>query len=72
LVGELESSLRHVGHGLQRIERTAGAERLSRGHHPHVDILLMSSLDLLLLLLQQLNLLLDGELFHCRAMLVHP
>jgi membrane protein required for beta-lactamase induction len=64
LVGELESSLRHIGHWLQRIERTTRTKRLSRRHHPHVDILLMRSLNLLLLLLQQLNLLLNGKLLH--------
>jgi hypothetical protein len=64
LVGELESSLRHIRHWLQRIERTARTDRLSWRHHPHVDILLMRSLNLLLLLLQQLDLLLNGKLLH--------
>lgn len=66
LVWELEGVLRHVGHGLQRIEAATGNHRLSRGYHSHVDILLLRSLDLLLLLLQQFNLLLDGKLLHCR------
>jgi hypothetical protein len=61
LVRELES----IAHGLQRIEWSAGADGLARGHHAHVDILLMGGLDLLLLLLQELNLLLDCKLFHC-------
>jgi len=39
---------------------------LGRGNHAHVDILLVGSLDLLLLLLKQLDLLLDSQLFHCR------
>lgn len=40
---------------------------MGRRHHAHVDILLVGCLDLLLLLLQQLDLLLDGQLFHCGA-----
>ena len=38
---------------------------LSGRDHAHVDILLMGSLNLLLLLLKQFNLLLDSKLFHC-------
>lgn len=38
--------------------------------HAHVDILLVRSLDLLLLLLKQLDLLLYSQLFHCREMYV--
>jgi hypothetical protein len=37
---------------------------LGRRHHAHLDVLLMS-LKLLLLLLQQLDLSLNGKLFHC-------
>lgn len=37
---------------------------LAGGYHAHIYILLMGRLDLLLLLLQELNLLLDGQLFH--------
>ena len=39
---------------------------LLRLDHTKVDILLVSSSDLLLLLLQKLNLLCKSELFHCR------
>jgi len=59
LLGELEGALwRHAR--LQGIEGATWAELLRRGHHSHVHVLLLSSLDLLLLLLQQLNLLLDS------------
>jgi hypothetical protein len=51
LVRELEARLLDVPHGLQRIELSAGMHRLAGRHHAHVDILLVSSLDLLLLLL---------------------
>lgn len=66
LVREREGILRQVAHGLQRIERVARADVLARGEHSHVHILLVSSLDLLLLLLEQFNLLLDGKLLHYR------
>lgn len=65
LVGELESILRHVAHGLQRIERSIRGHGLAGRNHSHIDILLVSGLNLLLLLLQKLNLLLDSQLFHC-------
>lgn len=64
LVWELKARLLEVSHGLQRIELTARVDGLTWGHHPQVDILLLCSLDLLLLLLKQLNLLLDSQLFH--------
>lgn len=61
LLWELEGILmRHARHLLQGIESSAGSKLLGR-HHAHVHVLL-SSLDLLLLLLQQLDLLLDGKL----------
>jgi hypothetical protein len=51
---------RHVGHGgLERVV-AAGAKGLAR-QHVH---LLVGSLELLLLLLQQLDLLLDRQLLH--------
>lgn len=49
---------------MQRIESPVVAKGLAGGHHAHVDVLLVRRLDLLLLLLQQLDLLLDGQLFH--------
>lgn len=69
LVGELEGTLvTHVAHGrLEGVESTSRAELLSRRYHAHVDILLMGSLQLLLLLLEELDLLLNGKLVHCRA-----
>lgn len=69
LLGELESVLRrHAAEaGLQGIEAGAGAERLTWGEHPHADVLLVCGLYLLLLLLQQLDLLLDGKLLHCEG-----
>ena len=45
----------------------AGCKMLSRRYHAHVHILLVGSLDLLLLLLKQFDLLLDCKLFHCKA-----
>ncbi len=55
---------RHVRHlALDRIAACAG--HLLRGHHAHVDILLVSGSNLLLLLLEHLDLLRYGELFHC-------
>ena len=39
---------------------------LAGRNHSHVDILLMSSLNLLLLLLQEIDLLLNRQLFHCK------
>lgn len=65
LAGELEGILAHGAHGLQRIESSPVGKRLAGGDHAHVDVLLVRRLDLLLLLLQQLNLLLDRQLFHC-------
>lgn len=69
LVGELEGTLvTHVAHGrLEGVEPTPRAELLSRRYHAHVDVLLMGSLQLLLLLLEELDLLLNGKLVHCRA-----
>lgn len=64
-LGELEGGLPHVAHGLQRIEGSIMCHGLAGGNHAHVDVLLVGSLDLLLLLLQQLDLLLDSQLFHC-------
>jgi len=64
LIGKLEASLgRHVGHGLKGVEVTARSE-LARWHHAHIHVLLLCSLKLLLLLLQQLNLLLKSQLLH--------
>ena len=48
---------------LEGVEATSHG--LVGGQHAHVEVLLLCSLDLLLLLLQQLDLLLDGELLHC-------
>lgn len=62
LVGELETRLCHG----QRSE-TAPRHRLTRGHHAHIDVLLLGRLNLLLLLLKQLDLLLDRQLFHSRV-----
>ena len=63
--GELEGGLgRHARDILlEGVEATSHG--LVGGHHAHVEVLLLCSLDLLLLLLQQLDLLLDGELLHC-------
>ncbi len=62
---ELETGLgRYVCHVLLEWVESAG-HGLIRGHHAHVEVLLLSGLDLLLLLLQQFDLLLDRELFHC-------
>jgi hypothetical protein len=41
------------------------AHRRSPSEQPHVNVLLMCRSNLLLLLLKQLDLLLDGQLFHC-------
>lgn len=63
LVRELEAGLRRkVGHGLLERVEAALAQSLSVLQHAHV---LISSLELLLLLLQQLDLLRNGQLFHC-------
>ena len=43
------------------------AELLLRLDHAHVDILLVRRGNLLLLLLEDLDLLCNGELLHCRA-----
>lgn len=68
LVGELKASLRRQVLHL-RLERVvAGSEMLGRRDHAHVYILLMCSLNLLLLLLEKLDLLLDGQLLHCEEM----
>jgi hypothetical protein len=66
LVGELEASLwRHIGHRwLQGIEGSSGRHALVLGYHAHVGVLLLCSLEVLLLLLQQLDLLLYSKLFH--------
>lgn len=64
LIRELEVILRHIAHRLQRIERSIMSHGLAGRNHSHVDILLMSSLNLLLLLLQELDLLLNRQLFH--------
>lgn len=65
MLWDLARELESIAHGLQRIEWAAGSDGLARRHHAHVDILLLGGLDLLLLLLQELDLLLDGKLFHC-------
>jgi hypothetical protein len=69
LVRELEAALGpHVAHaGLQWVEITARAKLLPGGNHAHIDILLMGSLELLLLLLEELDLLLDSKLVHLRV-----
>jgi hypothetical protein len=59
---------------LERIHLLWGDTGLKRGHlaqllglqQPHVNVLLVCRSNLLLLLLEQLDLLLDGQLFHCR------
>jgi hypothetical protein len=50
----------HVGTGLERghLAQLLGLQK------PHVDVLLMCRSNLLLLLLEQLNLLLNSQLFH--------
>jgi hypothetical protein len=68
LIGELECALgRQILHllGLDRVV-SAGGQMLGWRDHAHIDVLLVGSLDLLLLLLKQLDLLLDRQLFHCR------
>ena len=67
LVGELVCALgRQVLHlGLNGVVLSTWSQMLGWGDHAHVDILLVGSLNLLLLLLKQLDLLLDGQLFHC-------
>jgi hypothetical protein len=42
----------------------AGCKVLSRRDHAHIDVLLVCSLNLLLLLLEQFDLLLNRKLFH--------
>lgn len=68
LARELEAALGpHVAHGgLEWVEVTPRAELLPRGDHSHIDVLLMGSLELLLLLLEELDLLLDSKLVHYR------
>jgi hypothetical protein len=62
LLRELEVArcLRHLALHLEV------TQMLLRLDHAHVNILLVCCSDLLLLLLQNLDLLCDGELFHCR------
>lgn len=67
LVRELKGSLgSQVSQCRLQWVKCARAKLLGRGNHPHVDILLMGSLELLLLLLEELDLLLDGKLVHCK------
>jgi hypothetical protein len=60
-LGELEAVGRDIGDLALHLEV---AQMLLRLDHAHVHILLVCSSDLLLLLLQDLDLLCDGELFH--------
>ncbi len=62
LVGKLEVWLHLLLYGVA----AAGCEVLGWRDHAHIDILLVRSLDLLLLLLKQFDLLLNRQLFHCR------
>ena len=55
---------RDIGHLAWHLEV---AELLLRLDHAHVDILLVRRGNLLLLLLEDLDLLCNGELLHCRA-----
>lgn len=55
---------RDIGHLALHLEV---AELLLRLDHTHVNILLVRGGNLLLLLLEDLDLLCDGELFHCAA-----
>lgn len=65
---ELRHSLAHLGVALALLSGQHNAWKLLLlGDHTHVYILLMSSGNLLLLLLQKLDLLLQCQLFHCRA-----
>ena len=67
LVRKLEGALGpHVAHGRLQWVETTRPELLAGGDHAHIDVLLMGSLELLLLLLEQFDLLLDGKLVHCR------
>ena len=52
----------NIGHLTLHLE--VGRQVLLRLDHAHVHVLLVSGSDLLLLLLQDLNLLSNGELFH--------
>lgn len=63
LLGELVVRLLHVLHLALHLKLLAGEVLLGRDH-AHVDILLMSGSDLLLLLLEGLDLLGDGKLLH--------
>lgn len=69
LLGKLEGVDlgRNTTHGATGRERVDLSELL-RLEQAHIDILLVCRSDLLLLLLKQLDLLLDRQLFHCRAL----
>lgn len=66
LLGELEGvvdlrrNTTHVAAGRKRVDLT----QLLRLEQAHVNVLLMCGSNLLLLLLEQLDLLLNGQLFH--------
>lgn len=63
LLGELEGIVdltTHIAAGREGVDLT----QLLRLEQAHVNVLLMCGSNLLLLLLEQLNLLLDGQLFH--------
>lgn len=68
LIGELEAGLgSQVLHLLlERVISSTRSQLLRWWNHAHVDILLVGRLDLLLLLLEELDLLLDCQLFHAR------
>ena len=55
---------RHIGHLSLHLKVGTGKVLLWL-NHAHVDILLVCCSDLLLLLLEDLDLLGNGELFHC-------
>lgn len=68
LLGKLE--LRHSSHGALALvsRKVDGWQLLLLWDHAHVDVLLVGSGNLLLLLLQELDLLLQSQLFHCREL----
>ena len=68
LIGKLEVALWDILHLLLLYGIAAARSQvLGGGNHAHVDILLVGSLDLLLLLLKQFDLLLNSKLLHCRS-----
>ena len=67
-LGKLEVLVgRYIGHVVLALHRRVARHPCLQWllDHAHVDILLMSCSDLLLLLLEEFDLLLQSELFHC-------